>query len=198
MNLIDNLFGMYSGFVMNFTNKRFDSFFKRDIGVNIYDDAYAIHGTSKGKRLLAFLEVAQTPAIIKALHALWEYREAAGGGEVETMGNARARLGAIIEKLGGKPLPADPETAQINPAPTKASRPAERALFELEAEFMGLHAMNDVAQARGYAFERFLKNLFDVWSLDARGSFKLVGEQIDGSFLHGSSVYLIEARWRNF
>jgi len=58
--------------------------------------------------------------------------------------------------------------------------------------------MNDVAQARGYAFERFLKNLFDVWSLDARGSFKLVGEQIDGSFLHGSSVYLIEARWRNF
>jgi hypothetical protein len=108
MKLIDNLFGMYSGFVMNFTNKRFDSFFKRDIGVNIYDDAYAIHGTSKGKRLLAFLEVAQTPAIIKALHALWEYREAAGGGEVETMGNARARLGAIIEKLGGKPLPADP------------------------------------------------------------------------------------------
>jgi hypothetical protein len=67
----------------------------------------------------------------------------------------------------------------------------------LEAEFMALHAMNDVAQARGYAFERFLKKLFDVWGLDARGSFKLVGEQIDGSFLHRSSVYLIEARWRS-
>ena len=58
MKLIDNLFGMYSGYVMDFTNKRFGSFFKRDIGVDIYDDAYAIHGTSKGKRLLAFLEVA--------------------------------------------------------------------------------------------------------------------------------------------
>ena len=37
----------------------------------------------------------------------------------------------------------------------------------------------------------------NVWNLDARGSFKLVGEQIDGSFLHHNSVYLIEARWRN-
>ena len=62
---------------------------------------------------------------------------------------------------------------------------------------MALHAMDDHAQARGYAFERFLKNWFNVWGLDARGAFKLVGEQIDGSFLHRNSVYLIEARWRN-
>jgi len=51
MKLIDSLFGMYGGHVMDFSNNRFDSLFKRDIGVNIYDDAYAIHGTSKGKRL---------------------------------------------------------------------------------------------------------------------------------------------------
>jgi hypothetical protein len=133
------------------------------------------------------------------LHALWEYREAGrmDRGEVETVGSARARLSAVIEKLGGKPLPADPETAQNNPAPTKPGRPAESALSELEGWFMALHTMSDVAQARGYAFERFLKKWFDVWGLDARGSFKLVGEQIDGSMSHRSSVYLIEARWRN-
>ena len=35
----------------------------------------------------AFLEVAQTAAIAKALHALWEYREAGrlGRGEAETV-----------------------------------------------------------------------------------------------------------------
>jgi len=60
-----------------------------------------------------------------------------------------------------------------------------------------MHGMDDAAQARGYAFERFLKKWFDAWGLDARGSFKLVGEQIDGSFLHRGSVYLIEAKWRN-
>lgn len=199
MKLIDSLFGMYDGYVMDFSNNRFDSFFKRDVGIDIYDDAYAIHGTSKGKRLRAFLEVAQTAAIVKALHALWEYREASrlGRSEIETVGNARARLSAIVEKLGGEPLPAGSEITDIKPAPTKSSRPAERALFELEAEFIALHTMNEAAQTRGYAFERLLKRWFDIWGLDARGSFKLVGEQIDGSFLHRNSVYLIEARWRN-
>ena len=54
MKLIDSLFGMYGGYVLNFSNKTFASFFSRDIGIDIYDDAYAIHGTSKGKRLWAF------------------------------------------------------------------------------------------------------------------------------------------------
>lgn len=33
--------------------------------------------------------------------------------------------------------------------------------------------------------------------MNARGSFKLTGEQIDGSFDHRSWTYLTEARWRN-
>jgi hypothetical protein len=53
------------------------------------------------------------------------------------------------------------------------------------------------AQARGYAFEKFLKNLFDTFGLEARSPFKLVGEQIDGSFLLGHETYLLEAKWQN-
>lgn len=60
-----------------------------------------------------------------------------------------------------------------------------------------MHGMEDSRQARGYGFERFLKRWFDAWGLQARGSFKLVGEQIDGSFEHRGSVYLIEAKWTN-
>lgn len=133
------------------------------------------------------------------MHVLWEYREAArlDRSEVETVANARARLSAIIEKIGGKPLPLDPETARIDPAPVRPNLPTASTLFALETEFSAMHGMDDAAQARGYAFERFLKKWFDAWGLDARGSFKLVGEQIDGSFLHRGSVYLIEAKWRN-
>ena len=54
MKLIDNLFGMYGGYVMDFSNSRFDALFKRDIGIDISSSAYAIHGTSKGKRLWGF------------------------------------------------------------------------------------------------------------------------------------------------
>jgi hypothetical protein len=51
--------------------------------------------------------------------------------------------------------------------------------------------------ARGFAFEKFLKGLFDTFKLGARGSFRLVGEQIDSSFALDGETYLIEARWQN-
>ncbi|SON58375.1 hypothetical protein HDIA_4834 [Hartmannibacter diazotrophicus] len=199
LKLIDSLFGMYGGYVMDFSNSRFASFFERDVGVNIYDDAYAIHGTSKGKRLRGFLEIAQTAAIIRALHALWDYREVSrlAHSQAETVDNARQRLSAVIEKLGGQPLAMNPDEGLQDAKTGKLSRPSVQALVALEEEFMAMHAMDDKAQARGYAFERFLRKWFDAWGLDARGSFKLLGEQIDGSFLHEGSVYLIEAKWRN-
>jgi restriction endonuclease Mrr len=50
-------------------------------------------------------------------------------------------------------------------------------------------------QARGLRFEGFLNELFAGFGLAPRGSFRLVGEQIDGSFkLHGQT-YLVEAKW---
>jgi len=51
------------------------------------------------------------------------------------------------------------------------------------------------AQARGYAFEKFLKDLFDAHGLAAQEPFRLRGEQIDGSFQFGSETYLLEAKW---
>jgi hypothetical protein len=50
---------------------------------------------------------------------------------------------------------------------------------------------------RGFAFERFLNDLFDTFGLAPRGSFRLVGEQIDGSFQLGQDIYLVEAKWEN-
>lgn len=52
-------------------------------------------------------------------------------------------------------------------------------------------------QKRGYEFERFLKDSFDVYHLSARASSRLVGEQIDGSFLMHNETYLLEAKWQN-
>src|ERR1700722_8082088 len=50
-------------------------------------------------------------------------------------------------------------------------------------------------QARGLRFEGFLNELFAGFGLAPRGSFRLVGKQIDGSFkLHGQT-YLVEAKW---
>jgi hypothetical protein len=46
-------------------------------------------------------------------------------------------------------------------------------------------------------FEGFLNELFAGFGLAPRGAFRLVGEQIDGSFrLHGQT-YLVEAKWHD-
>lgn len=38
MALVDNIFGMYSGYVLNFSNDRFAAFFNRDLKIDIYHD----------------------------------------------------------------------------------------------------------------------------------------------------------------
>jgi hypothetical protein len=55
--------------------------------------------------------------------------------------------------------------------------------------------MNEEPQERGYAFEKYLKSLFEAFSLQPRGSFRTTGEQIDGSFILRDECYLLEAKW---
>ena len=63
LKLVDELFGMNSGYVLDFSNSTFADVFQREVGVDIYDAAYAIYGSSKGKHLRAFLTVSQPRAI---------------------------------------------------------------------------------------------------------------------------------------
>lgn len=51
-------------------------------------------------------------------------------------------------------------------------------------------------QARGFHFEKFLNQLFEVYGLAPRASFRLTGEQIDGSFRLNDQTYLVEAKWQ--
>lgn len=201
LKLVDELFGMSSGYVLDFTNGTFADFFRREVGVNIYDDAYAIDGGSKGKRLRAFLTVSQPRAIVTALTALWEYRETdrLGQSQAETVLNARQRLSAIVVRLGGASLPSFDATVNA-PEPKeeikpRAFRAGEATLRRLEAQFLALHEMSDEPQARGLHFERLLTELFNAWGMDARGGFRLAGEQIDGSFQLNGDTYLLEAKW---
>lgn len=55
---------------------------------------------------------------------------------------------------------------------------------------------NEEPLKRGFTFETLLGEIFEVFGLAPRASFRLVGEQIDGSFQFGSDVYLLEAKWQ--
>lgn len=51
-------------------------------------------------------------------------------------------------------------------------------------------------QKRGYLFEEFLKKLFAYEKIEVTEPFKIMGEQIDGSFKYDGEHYIIEAKWQ--
>lgn len=57
-------------------------------------------------------------------------------------------------------------------------------------------AMNTNFQQRGFEFEKFLNELFQLFELDPKSSFKNYGEQIDGAFTFDGTDYLMEAKWK--
>jgi len=73
--------------------------------------------------------------------------------------------------------------------------PSQAGSADLKQQYKELRDLEP--QNRGYAFERFLNAWFSQEGLSPRGPFRLVGEQIDGSFVIGSDIYLLEAKWQD-
>lgn len=71
----------------------------------------------------------------------------------------------------------------------------EEELNELKNRFYQI-ASNTNLQKRGYELEGFLNELFALYELNPRGSFKIYGEQIDGAFTFDGTDYLLEAKWK--
>lgn len=67
-------------------------------------------------------------------------------------------------------------------------------LKKLREDFLSLNTLSP--QQRGFAFEKFLNELFLLFDLAPRNSFRLTGEQIDGSFQINTDTYLVEAKWQ--
>jgi len=69
-------------------------------------------------------------------------------------------------------------------------------LEKLNKEYCQLVTSNNL-QERGYRLEAILKQLFELFDLDPKASFKIEGEQIDGAFTFDGADYLFEAKWQN-
>jgi Restriction endonuclease len=190
MMFLDDAFDMGSGYVLNFSDRTFAQFFGEELNIDIDDPQYAKNGTSKAKRLRCFLQTVDIPTVIRTLNALWEYREAVrqSFGHEDKVQNAHGRLLSLINRLSGGSAPSVTKSTVV---------PAfDRELYSnLRADLLKLASI--APQPRGYAFELFLKTLFDKFGLEARDPFRLRGEQIDGSFVLADETYLLEAKWQN-
>lgn len=190
MPIIDKLFEMESGYVLDFSDRSMAQFFADDLNIDIYDSRYVEDGTSKAKRLRCFLRKVDTSTAVRVLNTLWEYREARRtmNGREDSVPNAHAQLLNLVGRLEGKPV-----SPVFRPPPPPAFEKPNYA--GLLGDLLALTSMD--AHRRGYAFEGFLKRLFGAFQLLPRGGFRTIGEQIDGSFILAGETYLLEAKWHN-
>ncbi|MCP4349147.1 MAG: hypothetical protein GY795_27010 [Desulfobacterales bacterium] len=193
MRLIDDLFEMGGGYVLDFSNRTFSEFFYDELGVNIDDPRFEAEGTSKAKRLRYYLRHAIIEDALKTLLALWKYRETLRrrSGEKEKLPEHKVEFYQLIERLGGKA----PEEKKAKPNQSEQIKLNEEVASNLFQHLIKLSALDP--HPRGYAFEKFLKLLFDANGMEGRTSFRLIGEQIDGSFQLIGETYLLEAKWQN-
>ncbi len=70
---LETIFSMSSGYILNFSNPSYQSFINNIIRVDIYDQKYAIYGTSKAKRLKALWEIEGNVAVGKVIEELLIY-----------------------------------------------------------------------------------------------------------------------------
>ena len=68
-------------------------------------------------------------------------------------------------------------------------------LKEIEKDYLELIGSTN-PQQRGFTLERILRELFTLFDLDPKASFRITGEQIDGAFTFDNTDYILEAKWQ--
>ncbi|KKW38102.1 hypothetical protein A2454_03240 [Candidatus Peribacteria bacterium RIFOXYC2_FULL_55_14] len=105
-----------------------------------------------------------------------------------------------LKKMIGEKTKEDERVQELHrrKAEIEAKRLKQQTLTDLCESFSLLAKMNNEAQERGFAFEKFLQELFGFFDIRMEKPYKLIGEQIDGSFkLQGDNSYICEARWKD-
>ena len=79
---LEHIFDMKGGFVLDFSNPKFEEFFRSVAGINIYQDKYASYGDSKAKRLRTFWELEPdhlVGKVLKEILGIWKYNNQVAG-----------------------------------------------------------------------------------------------------------------------
>lgn len=68
--ILEDIFNMQGGYVLNFNNNSFHDFFRSTVGISIYDDKYATRGESKANRLRTFWELESEDLVFSVIENL--------------------------------------------------------------------------------------------------------------------------------
>jgi len=106
----------------------------------------------------------------------------------------KSQTGGYFEAL--KEQESIAEKRQQHNANINASSDFQKKLSELRESFFQL-TKNISPQERGFGLEKFLNALFELFDLQPKQSYRILGEQIDGAFSYEGTDYLLEAKWQS-
>jgi hypothetical protein len=182
----EQLLGMGTGYVLDFSNRTFREFVLDSTGRDIFDSRYDYASGSKANRLRAFWQKEDNALVGKLMNDLVNC--------VEPDGAVKETCRLIVGRLLSKsPAHAANSTVQNREQPSDhLIRSTE--LTQLRESFYRLAVESDRNKA-GLALEQLLNRLFTISQLQPRLPFRVVGEQIDGSFELDGEIYLLESKW---
>jgi hypothetical protein len=190
----EKLLGMNTGYVLDFSNRTFAEFITDSTGVNIYDARYDYESGSKANRLRKLWQVEENAVVAKLMGDMLDSVFPVGVRKSASDTTLEAECRQIVGRLSQD---SHATVARDNPPQHQnqaSQQQFSQALAQLKEEFCRLTAASDRNKA-GLALEGLLNRLFALFGLQPRQPFRIVGEQIDGSFVLDGHVYLLESKW---
>jgi len=182
---LENIFQMESGYVLDFSNSSFQQFCLEELGYDVYKK---YPNLSKAKILREIFLHESNTYVGKLINDLLRYKK-----ERLSITNQEQKdfdiSVEIAKRLLGK------QSNELKKEKTIVTNKSYDYKV-LSKELLTITNI-DNAQTRGYAFEKYLVKLFSEFDLTPRSSFKIKGEQIDGSLLFNNELYIIEAKWQS-
>lgn len=182
--LIETVFGMSGGYVLNFSNREFEEFMKDVVSYNIYAK---YPGLSKAKMLRSYIQDESDIYVGKVIIMLLNYMRDNNliSDDIKEKADKLYEFGKT--KLGKK--------NDINRQSAQPKIHSEINYSALNTSLLDIEKY-DTQQAKGYAFEKYINTLFNNFNLEPRASYRTEFDQIDGSFTFNGNTILVEAKYK--
>ena len=186
--LIESVFGMDGGYFLDFKNNRvFEEFMQDIVGYNI---SAKYPGLSKAKMFREFCEDETEPYIGKAIVMAINYMR-----ENNLITDELKEKVDNLYKFGRKLLGKNDMQFKSKKPISETKEPSSVNYDDLNKSLLDIENIPS-AQAKGYAFEKYLNKLFITFDLAPHASYRTEFDQIDGSFVLEGNTILVEAKYR--
>jgi hypothetical protein len=198
---LEKLFGMSSGYVLDFSNRTFDEFFVENLGIDIYNSKYDYGSGSKANRLRAFWMKEDNIKVGKLIFLLLEHwkmgKELANQDITSTEKALFEDCLKIFERLTHNKPKESFLIQEIAERKKKELESSKNYQLNLLLQMFEELSLSHEPQKRGFLLQDLLNRLFLIYDIPVFQSFQRNegGEQIDGAFIFQGWHYIVECKW---